>query len=203
MNEELPPGADRPPNIFRLGLIFEGCLTLAACLIGLFLKTPPWQRIICSPINVVWGLLATFPLVFGLLIIRRRSSGPLGRLNSTVDELLVPLFARSSVIQLALISAVAGIGEELLFRGVLQPVLIGWWGIAVGLSLASIVFGLLHAVTAVYAVLATVVGAYLGWLALATGNLLGPMIAHGLYDFLALVYLCRLIPLSLKSNLNH
>jgi hypothetical protein len=125
---------------------------------------------------------------------RRIRSGPLGRLNAAVDDMLLPLFARCSVIQLAFISIMAGLGEELLFRGVLQPLLIGWLGIAAGLCLASLVFGLLHAVTPSYAVLATLVGAYLGWLALATGNLLGPIIAHALYDFVALVYLMRTVP---------
>jgi hypothetical protein len=53
----------------------------------------------------------------------------------------------------------------------------------------------LHAVTVTYAVLATAVGAYLGWLALTTGNLLVPMIAHGLYDFVASVYLIHTVRL--------
>ena len=124
---------------------------------------------------------------------RRLSSGPLGRLNRAVDELLVPLFAQCSPTQLALVSAFAGIGEELFFRGLLQPLLIGWLGVIAGLCLASLIFGLLHAVTPAYAIVATLVGAYLGWIALATGNLLGPMIAHSLYDFVALVYLIRTV----------
>ncbi len=123
-----------------------------------------------------------------------RRRGALGRLNAVVDEFLVPLFAGVSWPKLALVSLLAGVGEELFFRGVIQPVLIGWMGIAAGLLAASVVFGLLHAITPTYALLATAVGAYLGWIALASGNLLGPMIAHGAYDFFALVYLTR--PLS-------
>ncbi len=88
-------------------------------------------------------------------------------------------------------SLLAGVGEELFFRGVLQPELISWTGTLAGLIAASVVFGLLHAITPTYALLATAVGAYLGWLALASGNLLGPMIAHGVYDFFALAYLIR------------
>ncbi|HEY2827032.1 MAG TPA: CPBP family intramembrane glutamic endopeptidase [Pirellulales bacterium] len=195
MNDQLLPAGDRAPSIIRLGLLFEGGLAVAACLIGIFLKTPPWQCIVWRQADAGWGLTAALPLVVGLLIMRRIRGGPLGRLNATVDEMLVPLFARCSIVQLALISAVAGIGEELLFRGVLQPLLIGWLGIAAGLIIASTVFGLLHAVTVTYAVLATAVGAYLGWLALTTGNLLVPMIAHGLYDFVASVYLIHTVRL--------
>jgi uncharacterized protein len=193
MNEELLPAGGKPPDIVRLGLLFEGGLAVAACLVGLFLKVPPWQRLIWRPTDLIWGLLATLPMFLGLLIVRRIHGGPLAKLNAAVDEMLIPLFARCTLIQLALISIVAGFGEEFLFRGVLQPVLIAWWGIIPGLLGASIVFGLLHAVTAAYALLATVVGAYLGWLALATDNLLGPIIAHSLYDFLALVYLIHAV----------
>jgi hypothetical protein len=200
MSEDLLPATDRPTNMVRLALLFEGGLAVAACVVGMFMKIPPWQRIVWKPADVALGLAATVPLVIGLFLLRRIQSGPLGRLNSAVDDMLVPLFAQCSILQLALISAVAGIGEELLFRGVLQPLLIGWLGIAAGLCLASVVFGLLHAVTAAYALLATLVGAYLGWLALSTGNLLVPIIAHGLYDFVALVYLIRAVPRKREHN---
>ena len=193
MDQHEPPADDRPPNIVRLGLLFEGGIALAACAFGVFLATPPWRRVFWQWTDFAWGLLATIPLVMALLLMRRFSTGPLGRLNRAVDELLVPLFAHCSLTQLALVSAFAGIGEELFFRGLLQPLLIGWLGVVAGLCLASLVFGVLHAVTPAYAVVATLVGAYLGWLALATGNLLGPMIAHSLYDFVALVYLIRTV----------
>ena len=51
----------------------------------------------------------------------------------------------------------------------------------------AIVFRLL--VSAGYAVLAALMGIYLGWLFLATGNLAVPIVTHGVYDFLALVYI--------------
>ncbi len=86
----------------------------------------------------------------------------------------------------------AGVGEEMLFRGVFQAAFEFWsdspW---VALALASVVFGLMHAVTGGYVVLATLMGAFLGWLWLINGNLLTVVVAHGLYDFLALLYLLR------------
>ena len=62
--------------------------------------------------------------------------------------------------------------------------------IAVGL-LASAVFGLFHLVTPTYALLATIVGVYLGVCFAVTDNLLTVIVAHALYDFVALVYLTR------------
>jgi membrane protease YdiL (CAAX protease family) len=87
------------------------------------------------------------------------------------------------------IATLAGVGEEMLFRGVFQGVLSRWAGVGVGLTLASALFGVLHAITFTYAVLAALAGAFLGALWLWTGNLLTPIIVHTLYDFLLLVYL--------------
>jgi membrane protease YdiL (CAAX protease family) len=77
----------------------------------------------------------------------------------------------------------------MLFRGVFQAVLSRWAGTAVGLALASALFGLLHAITFTYAVLAGLAGAYLGALWLWTDNLLVSILVHALYDFVLLVYL--------------
>jgi membrane protease YdiL (CAAX protease family) len=52
-----------------------------------------------------------------------------------------------------------------------------------------VLFGLLHPITPTYAVLAALMGAYLGGVWLASGNLLVPIVAHALYDFIALAYL--------------
>jgi membrane protease YdiL (CAAX protease family) len=79
----------------------------------------------------------------------------------------------------------------MLFRGVLQGALQHALGLAAGLLLASALFGLLHFITLTYAVFATVLGAYLGWLWMVTDNLLVPTVAHAAYDFAALLYLLR------------
>ncbi|HZZ28436.1 MAG TPA: CPBP family intramembrane glutamic endopeptidase [Pirellulales bacterium] len=191
MTDELTTTTQPPPNIVRLALLFEGGLAVLACAAGCFLVTPPWQRVLWRPTDAAYGLAATLPLVVGLFFMRRVRSGSLGKLNTVVDDILVPLFANCSIWQLGFISLVAGVGEELFFRGVLQPLLVTWWGAIAGICVVSVVFGLLHALTIAYAVLATLVGAYLGWLALATGNLLVPIITHALYDFVALIYLVR------------
>jgi membrane protease YdiL (CAAX protease family) len=94
--------------------------------------------------------------------------------------------------QLALISVVAGISEETLFRAVVQASLAEPVGSTIALILTSLLFGAAHLITLTYAVLATVMGAYLGLIWIWTGNLLTPMIAHALYDFAALLYLLRL-----------
>ena len=81
---------------------------------------------------------------------------------------------------------VPGIGEEALFRGLVQGYLEARMGPGTALLLASALFGLVHPLTRAYVVLAAIFGCYLGWLWLITENLMAPVVAHGLYDFLAL-----------------
>ena len=67
--------------------------------------------------------MACWPLcrcVAGLVLITRYPLGPFKPLDDVVRQLLVPLFRSARIWQLFVISALAGIGEEFLFRGVVQ-----------------------------------------------------------------------------------
>ncbi len=60
------------------------------------------------------------------------------------------------------------------------------------LFVASCVFGLLHPVSKMYVVLAMAIGVYLGQIWMWAGrDLAVPVIAHGLYDFVAILVLSR------------
>jgi membrane protease YdiL (CAAX protease family) len=61
----------------------------------------------------------------------------------------------------------------------------------IALVVASIVFGFGHMISGAYAVVAMVIGVYLGALLMVTESIVAPVIAHGLYDFCALLYLVR------------
>jgi hypothetical protein len=65
-----------------------------------------------------------------------------------------------------------------------------------------VIFGLLHFITPTYALLAGLMGAYFGLLLDATGsrNLLGPILAHGLYDYLAFLVVIRAARQSTRSK---
>ena len=142
---------------------------------------------------LLWGLFATLPMLAGMLLVDRLRFRPFVRLRRFFRHIVLPLFQDASLIELALISLIAGIGEELLFRGLMQDGLATWLGgthgLWVGLTASSLVFGLAHAVTRTYAVLAALAGLYLGGLFLLTDNLLAPVTTHAVYNFLTLAYL--------------
>jgi uncharacterized protein len=174
---------------------FEGSLVAVAIILGWLFHQPPLKTFRFDPNDAAWGLVATLPLLGILWGCLKTPWKPLQEITRILDETLVPLFQGCGLTQLAIIAALAGVGEEMLFRGIVQTFAAeqigqpyGVWG---GLLVSAVVFGLLHTVTTTYAVMAGLIGLFLGWLWLATGNLLTPMIAHGAYDFVALVYLIQ------------
>jgi membrane protease YdiL (CAAX protease family) len=142
-----------------------------------------------------YGLIATGPLLLALWTIDRVPLAPLRSLRRIAEELLPQMFAGASVLQLAVVSLAAGVGEELLFRGLVQGGLSRLIGDPAGpwiaLAVASLLFGVCHWLNTTYAVAAALAGLYFGLLFWLTGSLWTPLVAHAAYDFLALLYLVR------------
>ena len=162
---------------------------LVAWALGRWLGIDPLGRFELGVTPVLWGVAATLPMLAGLRWILRTCWAPGRRLVSLVTEQLGPLLAGRPPLQFAFLALLAGVAEELLFRGVIQ---VGLARVApewLALLGTSVLFGLAHFASAGYAVLAGVVGAYLGAVFLAQGNLLVPILAHALYDFVALMAL--------------
>ncbi|HZT79772.1 MAG TPA: CPBP family intramembrane glutamic endopeptidase [Gemmataceae bacterium] len=170
---------------------FEGGLGLLALLLGWLLGQPPLDGLHLRAVDGLWGALAALPMLLGFLACVRWPVGPLARIKRFSDEMVRPFFAACSLIDLAGVSVLAGLGEELLFRGVVQGVLARWLGPWLAVAAAGVLFGLVHPVTPTYFLLAALAGAYLGCLFLLTGNLLVPVIAHAVYDAVALAYVVR------------
>lgn len=179
-------------SIIGLAIACEGGLGLLALAVGWFLARPPLAQIAWNTTALVQGLLAAAPMLVAAWLIMRWPVGPLKPLEELVRKQLVPIFRQCTTFDLLMISSAAGFGEELLFRGVVQTGVEQFTGSAVLALLAGgATFGLAHPITFSYVILAALIGVYLGWLQLATDNLLVPIVTHGAYDFCALVYLLR------------
>lgn len=107
------------------------------------------------------------------------------------ESLLRPWFGNWSVLQLLVISVIAGVSEEAFFRGAIQGSLADRVNAIPALVLASALFGACHLLTWTYAIVAACIGAYLGLLWMWTGTLITPMVTHTVYDFAVLVYFLR------------
>jgi membrane protease YdiL (CAAX protease family) len=177
-----------------IGIGFEAGLGILALCLGWLLNEPFWNDFHWNAMDAALGLAASLPMLLVFWLCLRLPLGPLVRIRTIAEQFIRPLFAGSTWIELAGLSLVAGIGEELLFRGLFQGAMSRWWEPWVGVAVASILFGLLHAITPTYIVLAAFMGAYLGSLCLITDNLLTVIVAHASYDFVALIYLMGSAP---------
>jgi hypothetical protein len=182
----VPSSTLRLPFLIQ-AFLFEGALAGVGFLLAFGTGIAPFAGASLSWRVALISGAATLPLLAVFLLCRRYPVGPLRPIQELLDTLLGPYLAACGVVDLLLLAAVVGISEEILFRGVAQPWLVGALGEIGGLLAASLLFGLAHAITPTYAVLAGLAGLYLGICPRLLGgyNLYIPALSHGLYDLAA------------------
>ena len=190
---------------FTIGLlgVLEGALALLAMGIGYFIGFSPIRNLHWSTQSLLLGLLAVVPMVFVFCFSVRSNWHPVRRIRIFLLRRVMPMFEGQPGAVL-LVSLLAGIGEEVFFRGLIQAGLHswigGWIGLCVGLLFGSGLFGLLHSASRMYMISAAVFGLYFGLLLLWTDNLLVPIIAHAVYDCIVLYYYLILRQMYLKRR---
>jgi uncharacterized protein len=189
-------------RFMSLAVVFEGGLVVVALGLGWLFRIDVLGGLRPSAAAVVAGLVAAVPPFVLLFATEQMKLGPLERIKELVLETLGPSLAACRWYDIVLLAALAGFGEELLFRGVVQVLFERWterwtapgdWSWAAGLILSNVIFGLLHFVTPTYALLAGLMGIYFGLLLTMADShsLLTPILAHGVYDYLAFLVLIR------------
>lgn len=180
-------------HFFRFACFFEAGLGVLAMALGWMLDVDPFAALHYSEPALLKGMLATVPVVLLFFVLQALPFDALRKIRQLLLETLGARLHRCHWSDLLVLSLIAGFSEELLFRGVLQPWLEQLSGLSAGLLLSNLIFALVHAVTALYALLAMLMGIYLG-LSLDYGgerNLLIPITVHALYDFVAFVVILR------------
>jgi predicted enzyme related to lactoylglutathione lyase/membrane protease YdiL (CAAX protease family) len=178
------------------GVASEVALLAAALALAWYLDISPFYRLRLDAAAILYGLLATAPMLVLLRWCLRTTWGPIRRLVATVEQHLRPYLRHATVGGIVLLSLTAGVAEEILFRGVIQTGLESRVPAAAAVVVAALLFGLAHWLTLTYAVLAGLIGAYLGAVYVLTDNLLAPIVAHSTYDAVALWILARMKPVS-------
>lgn len=189
-------------NFFKTACYFEGSLILVALFLGWIADIDPFESLHFSENAVFYGLFATLPLCMLFLAMQQLPIEAVQKIRQVLLDTLGPLMHKYNWADLLILSAIAGVSEEILFRGVIQPWMENSWGLMIGLIASNILFGLVHAVTPLYAVLAMSMGIYLG-LFLDYGaerNLLTPIVIHTVYDFLAFMLILKAYRTSLNND---
>ena len=181
-------------RLLLAGVASECVLLAAAFAIGWLAGVPPFEGARVELEAVGYGIAATVPLLGLLGWCLHTEWGPVRRLVTVVEEHLTPYLSGASTSGIVLLSLLAGIGEEALFRGVIQAGLAERMPAWIAVGIAALLFGIAHWLTPSYAVLAGLIGVYLGLVFLVTDNLLVPILTHALYDVVALSALVRMKP---------
>lgn len=184
-----------------IALATQGGILLVACLLGWLVREPFWQTLVITPRTLGLGVLFSIPLTLAAIFLE---ATPLSRLQQiqTDFEMVINLFKGCTIFDLLLLSLLAGIGEEALFRGVLQPLVQHYTSPLAALLIVSVIFGLMHVISKIYALLVFFIGLYLGGLYLYFDDLVIPITTHAAYDFFALLYGTR-FALSPNKTSNH
>lgn len=152
-------------------------------------ETAAYELGIFSLQNISYGLLMTLPLflfnviLLKFLVVNFKAFEVFTYLK---NEVVGPLASKMTLVEIILVSLAAGIGEELLFRGVLLPYL--------GVTLSSLAFGAVHFVSfkkrfILPIIIYSVAGAYFCFIYYQTDSLASPIVTHVVYDFLILFWL--------------
>jgi uncharacterized protein len=151
--------------------------------LGLPAANDPWFALpagVGHGLSIAGGLLVAFLTVRATRLLVRRWS--LARL---LHSSLQPTILDADGTTLLVLGIASGVGEELFFRGLLTP--------ALGLVVSSLAFGFLHQVKGrarwVWATWAGLMGLLFGALYLATGSLVGPILAHAAINVTNLKFL--------------
>jgi membrane protease YdiL (CAAX protease family) len=195
----------KPDYFFQWAVLFEGGLSIVALFIGFLFGFNLWSGVVFDVTVIFYILGLTLPLIVCYFILLWLPFECLKTIDRLICELFQQYMIRFSVWQIATISIAAGLGEELLFRSLLQSGVYGAianrttnsmglefltdYRLMSVLVLVSIIFGAAHAVTTTYFFLAFIISIYLGVILILTGNIIIPISIHALYDFLVLMFI--------------
>ncbi|MDI3286978.1 CPBP family intramembrane glutamic endopeptidase [Polyangium sp. 15x6] len=143
----------------------------------------PWLGL-TSTVGTLASALSGIILATILVVTTRFAVGRFGWARRLHGELR-PVAKDLSVGQIFILAGLSSLGEEVLFRGLLTPV--------IGVVGSGVLFGLLHQMRGpsrwVWTGWATAVGLILGAIFAATGSLVGPLLAHAIVNAVNLGYL--------------
>jgi membrane protease YdiL (CAAX protease family) len=121
-------------------------------------------------------------LALVLTLLGLRDSGTLGE----IDRVMAQVRGPSRLLALLAVGLAPAIGEELLFRGLIQQAALRRLGAAGAVLVSAVAFGAIH-LDPVHSPSAFVLGLYLGAVVELGGGLRGAMLCHALNNVLAVI----------------
>jgi hypothetical protein len=188
-------------QVMIMTIAVEAGMGAAALGIGYYFDIPFAKSIHLYPpdwfalgIGAISALIAALIAIF----IQRLPFSFTKQLKEDSNRVVSNLLGQCTRPDLIGIAMLAGVGEELLFRGLLQQGLMfavpedwlaaGPWIVT---AIVALLFGMLHSISIPYVVVATIASVGLSVLLITTGDLLACILCHGLYDLVLLLVLVK------------
>ena len=109
---------------FRLAVLVEGGLGIVAVLLAWLFSMSLREQFAATASQALWaaarGVVATLPLLAGFWWLVHARWPSTQQLREQVSQMVNEVFGGAPLVQLAFVAGLAGVSEELLFRGVLQ-----------------------------------------------------------------------------------
>jgi membrane protease YdiL (CAAX protease family) len=139
-------------SFFWQAIFVEGGLAVVAILADVLfrLNLHYWEYCRYDGETLRQIALAVLPLLAGYFVLRALPFEGLRRIDRFVREMYWQHMGHWKLWQLALVAVLAGVGEELLFRGLFQLGLATVVDLWLAILLTSLLFGLAHAITPTY-----------------------------------------------------
>lgn len=182
--------ARRPQISPASALLFQGAIGVVGLAAIMLFGIPVSYDGLSPGIAVFWGVAGS-GATYVVIMMLTRLPGLLRDSLETQLEKLHRFACDYSWPVLIALSALAGAGEELLFRGAIQGWLAQHMHASVAILAASVLFGLVHYLSFTYFMVATGLGLVLGTAYALTDSLVLVMVWHGVYDLIALYCLRR------------
>ena len=99
-DESAPAGPSERRAVVVLAVVVEGGLVVLALLLGWLLGQPPLRTFAWDYAGALWGLAGTLPMALLFLLILRWPVGPLRPIRRFSEEVLRPMLAPCSVLDL-------------------------------------------------------------------------------------------------------
>lgn len=175
-------------EFLRIATFFQGGLLVVAVGLAGLAGIDLLGQLQFTTTAVLWGVSATLPMLLLFAVTHRFPVGPFRGVKDFLSDTLGPTLCECHWLDLAFLSLLAGVSEEMFFRGVVQTWLTATCGAVAALIVSNVLFGLAHSVSVFYVVLAGLLGVYFSMVFTITGeaNLVPPILCHALYDFIAL-----------------
>ena len=182
-------------------ILFEGTMALLGALFALFCGLDLGKAFQTSDMADFFnqlalgiGIAAAMGIVFTIL--DHVPWSQLKKVSEKTKEIVNEAFKNTSHFNRFLVCLLAGVGEEVLFRGFIFIAIFEFWSwgleynmnIFAAIIISSVLFGLGHHITLMYFFISSLLGAFFCLVFLWTGSLIAPVVAHALYDFYAIEF---------------